>query len=96
MEELETIARELIIRDFELEFPYGQRQMKEALRQEVLKLLLHDLERLWNILYRIDVNEEKVKQLFAQSDPEKIAPGIAELIYERQLQKAKSRMEYRN
>lgn len=95
-QELESVTRELICKDFETDLPFGKDQVLEALRQAVLQLLLHDLHKLWNILYRIDVNEQKVKALFDQNDPKLIAPGLALLIFDREMEKARTRLEYRN
>ncbi len=65
------------------------------LTEQVVYLMLNDMEKLLGILYRIDVNEKKVKQAFAQTQPQKIAPLIAELILQRELQKAESRLKYK-
>lgn len=65
------------------------------LTEQVVYLMLNDMEKLLGILYRIDVNEKKVKQSFAQTEPQKIAPLIAELILQRELQKAESRLKYK-
>lgn len=67
----------------------------EVLTSSVMYLLLHDMEKLLNILYRIDVNEPKVKAAFAQNNPKLIAPTIAQLILDRELQKAESRRKYK-
>jgi hypothetical protein len=56
---------------------------------------LHDLEKLWNILYRIDVDESKVKALFSASDAKLIAPQLAHLIYKRVEQKALTRLQFK-
>jgi uncharacterized protein YjgD (DUF1641 family) len=71
-------------------------QLKEWLTSEIVKLLLNDMEKLLNILYRIDVNEKKVKEVFAQNNPQMIAPILAELILQREIQKAVTREEFRN
>ncbi len=71
-------------------------QLKEWLTSEIVKLLLNDMEKLLNILYRIDVNEKKVKEVFAQNNPKIIAPILAELILQREIQKAVTREEFRN
>lgn len=96
MNEVEKITRELLVQDFEIALPHSREALLEALRQAIVYLLLHNLEKLWNILYKIDVNEQKVKALFELNQPEKIAPEMARLIYERLEQKAKTRLEYRN
>jgi hypothetical protein len=67
----------------------------EVLTSSVMYLLLNDMEKLLNILYRIDVNEPKVKAAFAQNNPKLIAPTIAQLILDRELQKAESRRKYK-
>ena len=70
-------------------------QLKEWLTSEIVKLLLNDMEKLLNILYRIDVNERKVKEVFAQNNPSLIAPKLAELLIQREIGKAESRIKYR-
>ncbi|MES2778669.1 MAG: hypothetical protein V4651_02115 [Bacteroidota bacterium] len=79
----------------EIESSPSYEALLEALTSVITYLLLHDMEKLLNILYRIDVNEPKVKAAFAQNDPKLIAPTIARLILERELQKAESRRKYR-
>lgn len=69
--------------------------IKEHLTERIVYLLLHEMERLLHILYRIDVNEKHVKACFAQNDPNKIAPMLADLIIERELQKIRYRNENR-
>ncbi len=96
MNEVEKITHDLLQQSFELALPYRKEAVLEALREKIVYLLLHNLEGLWNILYRIDVNEQKVKALFEQQFPEKIAPEMAQLIYERMEQKAQTRIQYRN
>ncbi len=65
------------------------------LTQKIIFLLLHDMEKLLHILYRIDVKELLVKDVFAQHDPKKIAPLLAELILNRELEKVHTRLKYR-
>ncbi len=64
------------------------------LERHVLKLLENDLQRLYQLLYRIDINEKKAAQAFG-SDTKTIAENLTELIMERILQKAKTRYEFR-
>ena len=68
---------------------------KQLLADRINDLILEDFEKLVTILYRTDVSEEKVRRLL-QDNPG-IAAGhiIAELIIERQLQKIKSRREFK-
>lgn len=69
-------------------------QLKEQLTQHINHLINTDFEKLIFYLYRIDVHEEKMKQLLEQQEGENAASLIAQLIIDRQLQKLKSRAEF--
>ncbi len=69
-------------------------ELKQALADRIGYLINHDFEKLVFYLYRIDVNETKIRQLLSQNNGENAASLIAELIIERQLQKAKSRNDF--
>jgi len=58
-------------------------------------LINHDFEKLIWYLYRIDVDENRVKQLLEAKEGENAAGLIADLIIERQLEKIKSRQQFR-
>lgn len=58
-------------------------------------LILHHFEQLVSLLYRIDVSEAKIKQLLSNQTNENAGNIIATLIIERQLEKIKSRHQYR-
>ncbi|WP_242922665.1 hypothetical protein [Pontibacter liquoris] len=64
------------------------------LSRVVLHLLHTDMNRLLHILYRIDVEEQQVKQAMVADDDEIIAERIARLIVKRELQKAQLRQKY--
>ena len=89
----------LIVTDFaleegnELEKVTSEQELLSALIKVVEYLLDHDFNRLLNILYRIDVDENKVKELFASEEP--VANGLAKAILERQKSKLKFRAKYR-
>ena len=95
MDELQKITNELAIKDFDLPENTDYAHLREQLQQKIISLLLNNLPALWNILYRIDVNEHKVKQLFEGNKPELIAPGLTDLILERFKQKAETRLKYK-
>lgn len=71
----------------------------EELRQKLVShinyLINHDFEKLVFYLYRIDVNESRMKYLLDQKEGENAAGLIADLIIERQLEKIKSRQQFR-
>jgi uncharacterized protein YwgA len=79
----------------EVELParISDQELKERLTAYVNHLINHDFEKLVSVLYRIDVNENKMRKLLEQKEGEDAAGLIANLIIERQLQKIKSRQE---
>jgi hypothetical protein len=87
----------LLNKEMSLQLP-GQITMEE-LEQELTNHINHlintDFEKLIFYLYRIDVNERKMKKLLQQEEGVNAAQMIARLIIDRQLQKIKSRAENR-
>jgi hypothetical protein len=71
-------------------------EFKLYLTEKLSDLLDNKYETLINILYKIDVNEEKLSALFAERNREFIPSALADLIIERSLQKVKFRQKYRN
>ncbi len=70
-------------------------ELEEQLTQHINHLINTDFEKLVYYVYRIDVNEAKMKQLLQQQQGENAAQLIARLIIDRQLQKIKSRAEHK-
>jgi hypothetical protein len=71
-------------------------KVKRKLMDLLNELINNDFEALIQLLYRIDVNEKKIRDLLNENDSKDAAPVIAELIIERQLQKIESRKNYRS
>ena len=71
-------------------------ELEQQLTDHINLLINTDFEKLVYYLYRIDVNESKMKQLLQQQGGENAAQLIARLIIDRQLQKIKSRAEYKS
>ena len=71
-------------------------ELEQQLTDHINLLINTDFEKLIYYLYRIDVNETKMKQLLQQQGGENAAQLIARLIIDRQLQKIKSRAEHRS
>ena len=65
----------------------------KLLSSAVQNLIDSDFERFLNALYRIDVDENKVKQAFAAET--NVAEAIAELIIQREVQKIETRDKYK-
>ncbi|HEX4957879.1 MAG TPA: hypothetical protein VFV46_06845 [Lacibacter sp.] len=70
-------------------------QLKEQLAVHINHLINHDFEKLVFYLYRIDVNEQKMKAML-QSPHENSGELIAQLIIDRQLEKQKTKEQFRN
>ena len=68
--------------------------LKIALTQIITHLLDHQFELLLQIMYQIDVSEEKFNAIFQKNG--NIPQEIAELVIERELEKIQTRIKYRN
>jgi hypothetical protein len=62
-------------------------QLKKHLTRKISELLDNNYEKLISILYRIDVNENKLNELFGSKNRDFIPDRLADLIIERQIQK---------
>jgi hypothetical protein len=74
---------------------YTLQELTELLAVQVNHLLQTNFEQLVNLLYRIDVSEKALKQLLAQNPKADAGHIIATLIIERQLEKIKTRQQYK-
>ena len=87
-----------------LQIPEGQLTHEyedyEALKKRIVPVIREMLDRdfsgLLNILYRIDVSENKLKQILSFGKPEHIAIDITDLILQREMQKVKTRQQYKS
>jgi methyltransferase-like protein len=68
-------------------------ELRKQLAQHLNHLIKNDFEKLVYYLYRIDVNEKKMKALL-QSPHENSGELIAQLIIERQLEKIKTKQQF--
>jgi hypothetical protein len=60
----------------------------------VCHLLRNNLSKLLQILYRIDVDEQKVRKVMASQTTAEVADNMAHLIIKRELQKVQTRFMY--
>lgn len=67
--------------------------LHQVLTHWVNELINHDFDKLVQLLYRIDVDEKKLRYLLQQAKGEGAAPMIAQLIIDRQKQKAAYRQQ---
>jgi len=75
---------------------YTLDDLKRALFTKILELLDGNLERLLSMLYRVDLSQKKLDEIFLQGTKDEIAMQIAEAVIERQLQKIRTRKFYKN
>ncbi len=82
-----------INQSFEISLPdkISLEELREKLSLHINHLINTNFEKLIYYLYRIDVNENKMRNLLEQKEGENAAGLIADLIIERQLQKIESR-----
>jgi hypothetical protein len=71
------------------------KRLSEELSAYINDLIIHDFERLVSLLYRIDIDEKKLKSLLSFHPDMNSGDTIAAMIIERQLQKIKSRQASR-
>ncbi len=72
----------------------GLDELREKLSAHINNLVNHDFEKLVFLLYRIDVDEARMRALLAHKEGEDAPRLIADLIIERQLQKIQSRQHF--
>ena len=71
-------------------------EFKAYLTDRLAFLLDNKYDTLINILYRIDVSEDKLSRLFGEQNRDYIQAALADLIIERSLQKVRFRQKYKN
>ena len=69
----------------------GKEEIYRVLAERINELIRNDFEQLVQILYRSDVNENKLRSVLAANSGKDAGVLIAELIIKRQLEKAESR-----
>lgn len=72
--------------------PWGV--LRSILAEKIRYWVEKDPERLKYVLYRIDVNEQKVLEVLANSELTDAIDHIAQMIIERQLEKVETRKKY--
>lgn len=95
MENKELIV--LINKELAIELPekISMEEIQEKLSAHINRLVQNNFEQLINLLYRIDVSEAKIKSLLQIQPGADAGDMIASLIIERQIQKIKSRQQFK-
>jgi hypothetical protein len=87
----------LINKELAIELPekIPMEEIQEKLSAHINRLIQNNFEQLVNLLYRIDVSEAKIKSLLQIEPGTNAGEIISNLIIERQLQKIKSRQQFK-
>lgn len=86
---LKEVLHQLVPADFSL--CRDEIDLQTSLAAYINELIIHDFERLVQLLYRIDVSEQKLKQLLREKKGTDAGILIAQLIIQRQWEKIESR-----
>ncbi len=80
--------------DWELRLPdmLSEEAILKLLADRIVTLLERGPEEFFQLMYRLDISEKKLNSVMQEDD---VAVKIARLIYDRQLQKIRSRQENR-
>lgn len=70
-------------------------EIQRLLAEKIKDMIGNNFEKLQNILYRIDIDQQKVHEVFLQFGSEEFPSLLAKLIIERQLAKVKTRNYYK-
>jgi hypothetical protein len=84
----------IIAKDFELEESITEAELRLKMVQAFTYLLDNDISRMMNILYRADVDEEKLKSLLISVSELPSAEVIADAYIQRQKQKVETWKKY--
>lgn len=71
-------------------------EIKASVVSVIRALLDKNMEKLFSILYRIDVSQKVTDEIFKIESKDDIASQLADAIINRQLQKIHTRMRFRN
>lgn len=97
-EEIEHLAEISLRQEFGLATPSDLNNSLDgliaSLSKAIAKLLQTQPERLFQILYRLDVNENIVKAAFQEKAGEELCLTLAQKMVERQIQRIQIRQKY--
>ena len=73
-----------------------ENELRQQLIDYINSLLLHDFHKLVQLLYRIDVSEQKLKAVLSENPQTDAAAIIADLIIARQEEKIKTKKSFKS
>lgn len=89
--DFDTLSRQFGLKEEEL---ISEEKILQALCHRVEYMMQYTTEQLFSMLYRLDISEKKLRQAIACEVD--VAEKIALLIYERQLEKSRSRKMHKS
>jgi len=95
MDEIQEYTKSLINTLFEKDSPEYMDALS-AMSIEVERMLSENADLLFSYLYRLDVDEQKIKIAMNPMTPDAPHIGLARLIIDRQLQRIRTQQEYSN
>lgn len=97
MKDVPFIAKTDIAQSFDLIITDGtQNVFFESLVERINELIVHDFNKLISLLYRLDINETKMRAELASHPKAHAGRIIATLVVERQVEKINSRAKYQS
>ena len=84
----------MVSTDFEVDDVLSEDLLRARLIEAFAYLLDHNISKMMNILYRTDVNEEKLKAMLISNSDLPSAEVIADAYISRQKQKVETRKKY--
>ena len=69
-------------------------EIRQQLSVAINEMILSDFDKLVMLLYRLDINETKLRKILNENPSNDAGNIIADLIIERQLQKIKTRQQF--
>ena len=85
-------SREPLAKEYET---LSREELKGRLQLFIADLLIHNFEKLTNMIYRHDVSESKFNEALQGETIKEQAEMLAELVIEREMQKVETRKAYR-
>jgi hypothetical protein len=73
----------------------AQEALETMLAEKVNGMIRENFDQLLQLLYRIDINEQRLRRLLVENEGEDAGRIIARLIMERQWEKMESRRQFR-
>lgn len=89
------VIRDALLNDFDLSGCDTRSALLQRLAMQINHLIEADFHRLVVCLYRLDISELKLKQTLEENTGQDAGELIALLVVERQLQKLKTRQQFR-